>query len=84
MKKVFIISMLHVGKVAMALFFAGLVMIYVLEVGSELSHGIYNFGLIVLTTLFISPFIIASFLGVAFFNKKIDQYKEIFSIYSVE
>ena len=81
MKKVFIISMLRLGMVATALFFAGFVMVYLLEVGSEISRGVYNLGLIVLTTLFIGPLIIASFLGVAFFNKKIDRYKEIFSIY---
>lgn len=81
MKKVFIISLLRLGMVAMALFFTGFVMVYLLEVGSELSHGAYNLGLIALTTLFIGPLIITSFLGVAFFNKKIDRYKEIFSLY---
>jgi hypothetical protein len=81
MKKVFIISMLRLGMVAMALFFTGFVVVYFLEVEFEISHGAYNLGLLLLTTLFIGPLIITSFIGVAFFNKKIDRYKEIFTIY---
>ncbi len=80
MKKIFIISMFTLGLVVAALFFIALVVVYFWELGFEISHGPVNFASAVLTTLLIAPMIVASFLGVAFFNTKLEErHKQVIS-----
>lgn len=82
MEKIFIVSMPRLGMVIMALFFA--VVVYFLELSFQIKHKIFDVNSTVLTTLFIVPLIVVSFLGVAFFIKRIEKCKKFFTDYKKE
>jgi len=80
MKKLFILSIFRLGLILMTVSLLGLVIVYLLELGFQITHGSSNFVFVVLATMFFTPLIFLSFLGAAFFNKKLAVHKQIASV----
>ena len=77
MRKLLMLSIFRLGLILMTLFLIALVVIYFLELGFEITHGPSNFVFAVLTTVFFIPLIFLSFFGVAFFNQKIEEERQL-------
>ncbi len=77
MKKLLILSIFRFCLFLMAVTILGLVIIYFLELGFQITHGPSNFVFAVMATILFIPLIFLSFLGAAFFNNKIDEHKQM-------
>ena len=82
MKKLFILSIFRLGLILMAVSLLGLVIIYFLELGFQISHGPSNFVFAVMATILFIPLIFLSFLGAAFFSNKIVEHRQMAVIVS--
>lgn len=77
MKKLLILSMFRFGLIIMALFTILFGAVFFLEVIFEINHAPANLVITVLISVFLIPMILLSFLGVAFFNSKIEEHKRV-------